>query len=69
MSNADDFAKALRGKTGRAAAKEREKENLSRMEKLLKQDRATFLKGLEAHGLKPGEAAYEAALKIYDEME
>jgi DNA-binding protein Fis len=53
MSNADDFVKALKGKTGRAAAKEREKENQSRMAKLLKRDRATFLKGLEEHGLKP----------------
>jgi hypothetical protein len=66
MTISDEFAKALRGKTGRAAAKERERQNLSRMERLLRQDRETFLKGLEAHGLKPGEPAYEEAVKIYD---
>jgi hypothetical protein len=69
MPSPDDFAKALRGKTGRAAAKERERQNLSRMEWLLKQDRITFLKGLEEHGLKPGDAAYEAAVKIYDDLQ
>jgi hypothetical protein len=69
MTRPDEFVKALRGKTGRAAAKEREKENLSRMDKLLKRDRTTFLKGLEEHGLKPGDAAYEAALKIYDDRQ
>ncbi len=69
MSSPDDFAKALRGKTGRAAAKEREKKNLSRMEWLLKQDRITFLRGLGEHGLKPGEAAYEAAVRIYDDLQ
>ena len=69
MIDPDDFAKALRRKTGRAAAKEREKQNLSRMERLLKQDRITFLKGLEEHGLKPGEVAYEAAVKIYDDLQ
>jgi hypothetical protein len=69
MSNADDFVKALRGKTGRAAAKEREKENLSRMKFLLRQDRETFLKALTEFGLKPGDEAYEAALKFYDETE
>jgi hypothetical protein len=69
MVSSDEFVKALQGKTGRAAARAREKENLSRMERLLKQDRGTFLKGLEEHGLKPGEPAYEAALKIYDELQ
>jgi hypothetical protein len=69
MVSWDDFVNALRGKTGRASAKEREKANLSRMEWLLRQDRETFLKGLEEYGLKPGEPAYDAALKIYDELQ
>jgi hypothetical protein len=69
MINADEFAKALRGKTGRAAAKEREKKNLSRMAQLLNQDRETFLKGLLEFGLKPGDGAYEEAVRIYDELQ
>jgi hypothetical protein len=69
VTNPDEFVKALRGKTGRAAAKERENQNMSRMKFLLRQDRKTFLEGLAKYGLKPGDAAYEAALKFYDETE
>jgi hypothetical protein len=36
---------------------------------LLEQDRITFHKGLEEHGLKPGDAAYDAAVKIYADLQ
>jgi len=69
MVSPTDFVNALKARIRRAAAKEREQANLARMKWLLKQDRQTFLKGLEEFGLKPGEAAYEEAVKIYDDLQ
>jgi|HubBroStandDraft_1064217.scaffolds.fasta_scaffold28661_3 hypothetical protein len=68
MVSITEFVDALKTKMGLAAAKEREKENLSRMEWLLRQNRQTFLRGLEEYGLKPGETSYEIAVTIYDDL-
>ncbi len=56
----------LKPKTGLAEAAGRAKKVERRMNELLRQDVATFKKGLVELGLREGSDAYNDALKIYE---
>lgn len=66
MMKKTDFIDSLKPRTGLPEARVRAREVERQMNKLLKQDRETFKKGLTELGLNEGDHEYENALKIYD---
>lgn len=61
-----DFIEALRPRTGLSQARLREREVEKKMNKLLKQDRETFKRGLRELGLKDDDEEFQRALNVYE---